>query len=218
MRIEILRRKRREQVGTGPGNPLLHLRCVGNQLHRLQNVGKKRRKLQAASRDCDVVFQLNEGDINAGAALTGDDELRDDLTLLEVSCVRRDVYLKVDLIVFEHVLVGGHRQHDVGLRELGGRGQIVGQPVEFLVRIDRNRVRAQAQPRIRRVDVFYRKEVKVSNGRQTLRRRSRLIDNAVKRDHQRVYRKNEPAVIDFSLEVALPRLQLGDLFVDRIHL
>ena len=83
MRIKILRRKSRKQVGAGLGNPLLHLRRVGNQLHRLQNVGKKRRELKTTSRECNVVLELNEGDVDAGTALTGDDELRDYLTLLK---------------------------------------------------------------------------------------------------------------------------------------
>jgi hypothetical protein len=62
------------------------------------------------------------------------------------------------------------------------------------------------------------KKVIVSNSRQSLRRRSRLIDNTVERHHQRIDRKYEPAIIDFGLEVALTRLQFLDLLVDRIHL
>ena len=69
VRIKILRGKGREQVGTGFGNSLLHLRCVGISCIRLKNFGKKRRKLETASRDGDVVLQLNEGNVRCAAPL-----------------------------------------------------------------------------------------------------------------------------------------------------
>ena len=68
--------------------PGFEIRCCiccasGNQLQRLEVVGQKRRQAKPPSRDRDVVFQLDERDVDARAALTGNDELRDDLTLLE---------------------------------------------------------------------------------------------------------------------------------------
>ena len=98
----------------------------------------------------------------------GNHELRDDLALLKVTNVGRDVDRKVNLVVFEEVLVRRDGQHDVGLRELRGRRQVVGQAFELLIGVRRNRVGFQAEPRIVRVDVLHREKIVIANRRETL--------------------------------------------------